>query len=192
MSPANFQLAKTHYKDYLPSKQPGVSTRIATCNTKMRLGGRLSRPLQISAPGGSFILVCLVNLSFPILFAPIFFWSLTISNIREQWAHDRLVSELRKSQDKWKMNEQIYLYVCMCVHTHSHTHTHTHTHIHTQGIEPAWIVQIVVNEIVDFLCEETFAGLCSRGSQPACLFEEWWQLCSLPGYFHLWKHVGEW
>ena len=190
MSPANFQLAKTHYKDYLPSKQPGVSTRIATCNTKMRLGGRLSRPLQSSAPGGSFILVCLVNLSFPILFAPIFFWSLTISNIREQWAHDRLVSELRKSQDKWKMNEQIYLYVCMCVHTHSHTHTHTH--IHTQGIEPAWIVQIVVNEIVDFLCEETFAGLCSRGSQPACLFEEWWQLCSLPGYFHLWKHVGEW
>ena len=67
-----------------------------------------------------------------------------------------------------------------------------HTHTHTQGIEPAWIVQIVVNEIVDFLCDETFAGLCSRGSKPPCLFDEWWQLCSVPGQFHLWKHVGEW
>ena len=178
MSLANFRLAKTHYNDYLPSKQPGVSTPIAICNTKMHLGERLNKPLQISAPGESFILVYLVNLSFPIWSAPIFFWSLTISNIREQWAYDRLVSEPRKSQDKWKTNEQIYLYVCMCVRAHTHTHTHTYTH--TQGIEPAWIVQIVVNEIVDFLCEETFAGLCSKGSELPCLCEEWWRLCSLP------------
>ena len=149
----------------------------------MHLGERLNKPFQSSAPGESFILVYLVNLSFPIWSAPIFFWSLTISNIREEWAHDRLVSEPRKSQDKWKVNEQIYLYVCMCVHTHTHTHT--------QSFEPAWIAQIVANEIVDFLCEETFAGLCSRGSQPLRPFEEWWQMCSLPGYFHLWKHVGE-
>lgn len=44
------------------------------------------------------------------LVASIFFWSLTISNIREQWAHDSLVSELRKNQGKCRMSEQMYFY----------------------------------------------------------------------------------
>ena len=96
------------------------------------------------------------------------------------WFQNR---ERARTNERW-MNRSIYMSVCV------YTHTHTHTHTHTQSFEPAWIAQIVANEIVDFLCEETFAGLCSRGSQPLRPFEEWWQMCSLPGYFHLWKTCG--
>lgn len=69
------------------SQQPGISTPVGIfCNTKMHAGERLNKQtFQISAPGESFILVYLVNLSFYIWSAPIFFWSLTIANIREQW-----------------------------------------------------------------------------------------------------------
>lgn len=40
---ANFQLAKTHYKDTLLHEQPGISTPIGICNTTGGRG-RSSRP----------------------------------------------------------------------------------------------------------------------------------------------------
>lgn len=63
---ANFQLARTHDKDSLLSEQPGISTPGGVCSEKMHLGKRLHKPFQISAPGASLILVCLVDLPFPI------------------------------------------------------------------------------------------------------------------------------
>lgn len=135
MSAANFQLAKTRYKDNLLFEQPGISTPIGICNTDAR--GRKTKQtfsafcsrwiFQSGLFGKSFI---------HIWSAPIFFWSLTISNIREQWTHHRLVLELRNSLGKCRMSEQIYF------------------DMYTQGIGLAWTIQIVANKILDLLCEE--------------------------------------
>ena len=61
---ANFQLAKTHYMDSLPSEQAGSSSPTGICSVKMHKGGRLNKPFQISRPGESFILSSLLQFSF--------------------------------------------------------------------------------------------------------------------------------